>query len=237
MVFLAEQVAEYDKKAAQMQNVGQLSIFVEDEKSAINWLRQFLKDKPETYQGIHPEFMQQLSASWKKFETRPELSVLLDQNFLKYTGDGEVPSQIHSYLSTNFKDLRGKEKDNPALKAKAKDRWYVPDPKKAIDVEAVREKRLMAEFWSYAEQAGIFRKKAGDPDQGSLGLPETPKKKAKVKKLKEVRTEAIRCGFLDCHRNKDSATILALAEILPNNVIEEDEQLQMIYDMAEMRAE
>lgn len=236
MVFLAEQVAEYDKKAAQMQNVGQLAIFVEDEKSAINWLRQFLKGKPSTYQSIHPEFMQQLSASWKKFETRPELAVLLDQNFIKYDGTGEVPSQIHSYLSTDFKDLRKKEKDDPALKSKAKDRWYVPDPKKAVDVEAVRNKRLFAEFWDYAAQAGISKRKPGDPNQGSLAIQETAKKKTKLKKLKEVRTEAIRHGFLECHRNKDAATILAIAEILPNNVVEEDEQLQMIVDMAEMRA-
>jgi len=237
MVFLAEQVAEYDKKSSEMEHVGQLSVFVEDEKSAINWLRQFLKDRPSTYQDIHPEFMQQLSASWKKFETRPELNVLLDQNFIQYGGEGEVPSQIHSYLSSNFPELRKKEKDHPALRAKARDRWYVPDPKKAADVEAVREKRLVSEFWSYAEQAGVHRRKPGDPNQANLPIGETGKKKAKAKKLKEVRSEAIRAGFLECHRNKDAATILAVADILPSNVVEEDEQLQMIVDMAEMRAE
>jgi hypothetical protein len=57
-----------------------------------------------------------------------------------------VPSQIHSYLSTNFKDLRGLEKDDPRLKAKAKDRWYVPDPSKAQDLEQKREKALLKEF-------------------------------------------------------------------------------------------
>ena len=236
MVFLHEQVAEYDKQAAQMEHTGQMSIFVDDEKSAINWLRQFLKDKPSTYQGLHSEFMQQLSASWKKFESRPELALLLEQNFIKYDGEKEVPSQIHGYLSTNFKDLRNKEKADPALIAKAKDRWYVPDPKNAIDVEAQREKRLLSEFWDYAEQAGITKRKPGDPNQTALPISEPTKKKAKVKKLKEVRTEAIRAGFMLCHRSKDAASILAIAEILPKNVIEEDEQLQMIYDMAEMRA-
>lgn len=237
MVFLHEQVAEYDKKAAQMEHTGQMSIFVDDEKSSINWLRQFLKDKPSTYQGLHSEFMQQLSASWKKFESRPELALLLDQNFIKYDGDKPVPSQIHGYLSTNFKDLRNKEKDDAALKAKAKDRWYVPDPKNAIDVEAQREKRLLSEFWEYAVQAGITKRKPGDPNQTPLPIIEPTKKKAKVKKLKEVRTEAIRAGFMLCNKNKDSAAILAVAAILPNNVVEEDEQLQMIVDMAEMRSE
>lgn len=237
MVFLHEQVAEYDKKAALMENVGQLSIFVEDEKSAINWLRQFLKDRPSVSSDITGEFMKQLSATWKKFESRPELALLLEQNFIKYDGTKDVPGQIHGYLSTNFKDLRNKEKDDAALKAKAKDRWYVPDPKNAIDVEAQREKRLLVEFWDYAVQAGITKRKPGDPNQTALPISEPAKKKAKVKKLKEVRTEAIRAGFMLCNRSKDTATILAVAEILPSNVIEEDEQLQMIYDMAEMRAD
>jgi hypothetical protein len=30
----------------------------------------------------------------------------MEQNFLRYEGKGEVPNQIHSYLSTNFKELR-----------------------------------------------------------------------------------------------------------------------------------
>jgi hypothetical protein len=236
MIFLPEQVAVYDKKAAKMENVGQMVVFVEDERSAIGWLRQYLKDKPSTYQGINPDFMQQLSASWKKFESRPELSVLLDQNFLRYSGEGDVPSQIHGYLSTDYKDLRNLEKGDPALQAKAKDRWYVPDPKKMLDVEAQRDKRLLAEFWDYAAQAGVVRGQT-DSSQASLPLGEPTKKKAKVKKLKEVRTDAVRAGFMECQRNNEGTTILAVAKILPANIIEEDEQLQMIYDMAEMRAE
>ena len=235
MVFLPEQVAQYDKLAAKMESVGQMVVFVEDEKSAIGWLRQYLKDKPSTYQGIHPDFTQQLSASWRKFETRPELSVLLDQNFLKYSGDGDVPSQIHGYLSTDYHDLRKLEKDDPKLKAKAKDRWYVPDPKKMADVEAQREKKLLAEFWEYAAQAGVERGQT-QTSQASLQLGDSSKKKPKVKKLKEVRTDAVRAGFMECQRNNQGSVILAVAEILPANVIEEDEQLQMIYDMAEMRA-
>ena len=40
-----------------------------------------------------------------KHELLPELDELLAQNFLVYDGVGDVPSQIHSYLSTNYKDL------------------------------------------------------------------------------------------------------------------------------------
>lgn len=238
MFFLSEQVAEWDKKRAQMQGVGQMSIFVEDEKSAIDWLRNFLKSRPSTYQDIQPEFMQQLGASWKKFETRPELNLLLEQNFIKYEGKGEVPSQIHSYLSTQNKDLRNLPKDDARLQNRAKDRWYVPDPSKAMDVEKLRNKRLLQEFWDLCDQAGIARPKPGDANQPTLPIS-TPVaiKKAGRKKLKEVRSEAVRLGFKECFAAKDYATILAIAHHLPDNVIEEDEQLQMMHDMAVMRTE
>jgi nitrogen regulatory protein PII-like uncharacterized protein len=236
MYFLHEQVAEYDKKAAQMEHVGQMAIFVEDEKSAINWLRNYLKVRPSVYSDIQPEYMKQIQAGMKKQELMPDLGVLLDQNFIKYLGESEVPSQIHGYLSSNFKDLRGKEKDSPALVNKAKDRWYVPDPKKMADVEAVREKRLLNEFWEYLPD-GYVKPQPGDTKQAIIsGMQSKAKPKGKTKKLKEVRTEAVRIGFKACFQNKDYATILAVASVLPNNVIEEDEQLQMIYDMAEMRA-
>jgi len=238
MFFLSEQVAEFDKKRAQMEGVGQMSIFVEDEKSAIDWLRGHLKKTPSTYQDIQPEFMQQLSASWKKFEARPELRLLLEQNFLQYKGQEDVPSQIHSYLSTQNKDLRNLPKDDNRLQARAKDRWYVPDPAKAVDVEAIRNKRLLEEFWGLCDDAGIARPKPGDTNQPALpiALPAAVKKGSR-KKAKEVRTEAVRTGFKECFARKDYGTILAIAQHLPDNVIEEDEQLQMIHDMAEMRAQ
>jgi hypothetical protein len=232
MWFLPEQVNEYDKKRAQMENVGQLSIFVEDEKSAISWLRNFLKERPSTYNDVQPDFMQQLNASWKKWEARPELKVLLDQNFICYDGTGEVPSQIHSYLSTQFKELRNLPKDHAQLRQKAKDRWYVPDPKKNVDVETLRNKRLLEEFWSYLPDGYISA--ARSPDRNpTLPMPEVPRSK----KLKQVRTEAVRVGFKFCYQQKDYPTILAVADMLPESVLNEDEQLQMIYDNAALRAE
>ena len=33
--------------------------------------------------------------------------------------------------------------DDPTLRAKAKDRWYVPDPNKAGDLEKLRERALL----------------------------------------------------------------------------------------------
>jgi hypothetical protein len=235
MFFLPEQVNEYDKKRQQMEGVGQLSIFVEDEKSAVAWLRSFLTARPSVYQDIQPEFMQQLGASWKKWETRPELRALLDQNFLNYEGEGEVPSQIHSYLSTQFKELRNLAKDHQQLRSKAKDRWFVPDPKKNIDVEKFRTKKLLEEFWSYLP-AG-YSPPALNPNRGeslpgmSVPVPKIPK----GKKLKELRSEAVRVGFKHCYQQKDYQTILVVAEMLPESVLNEDETLQMLYDTAMTR--
>ncbi len=237
MFFLPEQVNEYDKKRAQVENIGQLPIFVEDERSAINWLRSFLKDRPSTSQDIQPDFMQQLGASWKKWEARPEMSALLDQNFLCYDGQGgDVPSQIHSYLSTQFKELRNLPKDHAQLKAKARNRWYVPDPKKNVDVETLRNKRLLEEFWSYLPEGYSPPALTANKGQTLPGLTVPRPKIPKGKKLKELRTEAVRVGFKHCYQQKDYTTILVVADMIPDSVLNEDEQLQMIYDTAVTRS-
>lgn len=235
MFFLPEQVNEYDKKRAQIENIGQLAIFVEDERSAINWLRSFLTGRPSVSQDIQPEFMQQLGASWKKWEARPEMSALLDQNFLCYDGTGDVPSQIHSYLSTQFKELRNLGKDSAPLKTKARNRWYVPDPKRNVDVETLRNKRLLDEFWSYLPEGYSPPGLTTNKGQTLPGLTVPRPKIPKGKKLKELRTEAVRVGFKHCYQQKDYTTILVVAEMIPDSVLNEDEQLQMIYDTAVTR--
>ena len=211
MVFLTEQVAEYDKKRLQVAQAPQMEMFVSDERSAIDWLTDFLKHRPSTYQEISPEFMSQLGAGWKKHEKRPDLSALLEDNFIQYDGKGDVPSQIHSLLSTNFKDLRGLEKNDPRLMAKAKDRWYVPDPNKAQDLEKRREKALLKEFEGYRAFTG--------------------------KRLKEFRLEVLRAGFKTAWGNKDYKTIIGIAQKMPEEALQEDEKLLLWYDQALTRSE
>jgi DNA modification methylase len=81
MYFLPEQVAEYDTKRAQVAQVEQLSLFVSDEKSAVQWLRTQLEAEPQTYQDIQPKFLQELHQA--RHEKMPELRQLLEENFLK----------------------------------------------------------------------------------------------------------------------------------------------------------
>ena len=45
----------------------------------------------------------------------------------------------HAYLSSNVKELRNRDKDDAELHARSRDRWYVPDPNKAGDLEKLSE--------------------------------------------------------------------------------------------------
>ncbi|ODR87380.1 DNA methyltransferase [Shewanella xiamenensis] len=206
MFFLDEQAAEFDKKKAIVGELVQASLFVKDEASAIQWLRQLLKQKPQVFSDINPQFMQQLSG-WSKNEAQLDLRELLRGSFLCYDGQDEVPAQIHSYLSSNWKELRNLPKTAPELKAKAKDRWYAPDPSEAGDLEKLRERELLKEFEEY---------------------------KTAKKKLKVLRIEATRVGFKKLFEAQEFASILDVAAKLPADVIAEDPVLLMYYDQAMM---
>src|SRR5690606_16209574 len=91
MIFLDDQVAEYDRKRLRAKEFVQLNLFVTDENSAIEWLRQQLMRKPQTRRELQPDFMREIQHI-AAHEQLPELDVLLEQNFLCYDGEGPVPS-------------------------------------------------------------------------------------------------------------------------------------------------
>ena len=209
MFFLPEQVAEYDRKRLTAKALLQLTLFVNDEASAIQWLKQALTKKPQTFQELHPHFIRELGG-WQKHEQMPELSALLAQNFLRYDGADAVPSQIHGYLSSNVKDLRNRDKHDIELRARAKDRWYVPDPGKAGDLEKLRERALLKEFDDYRESG--------------------------QRRLRVFRLEAVRAGFRRAWQQQDYATIIVVAQKIPDAVLQEDPKLLMWYDQAVTRS-
>ncbi len=208
MAFLPSQVAEYEKKRILAKEFVQMQLLVSDESSAIEWLRQRLMIKPQTRQDIHPDYMIEIQHI-AKHELLPELDDLLNQNFIKYDGSEPVPSQIHTYLSTNFKDLRELGKEDARLIAKAVNRWYVPDPNKQVDLEKLREKMLIREFNLYLDE---IRKSQ--------------------KKLKFVRTEAVRAGFKKCWAEKNYKTIIEIGNKISEKILQEDDKLLMYYDNA-----
>ena len=224
MYFLPEQVAEYDKKRIKSKEILQLEIWVKDESSAIQWLKQLLTKKPQTFQDIHPQFLKEIGG-WQKHEKPLELSELLEQNFLRYDGKGSIPAQIVSWMKQSA-ELRRIIQDELAsgrsteengqlithysvLITRAKARWYVPDPNKAGDLEKLRERALMREFEEY--------------------------RKSKQKRLKVFRLEAVRAGFKKAWQERDYATIIAVARKIPERILQEDPKLLMWYDQAVTR--
>jgi hypothetical protein len=110
MFFLADQVPQYDSARMRLGRITQLALFIKDEKSTIQWLRQrldpHLGGEPQTRQEITPDYQRQLHQD--RYEILPELDVLLDQNFLQdedgkwYTPD---PSKISDLEKVRSKAL------------------------------------------------------------------------------------------------------------------------------------
>ena len=84
-------------------------------------------------------------------------------------------------------------------------RWFIPDLTKSGDIAKLREKNLWKEFQEYQQSKG---------------------------KLKQFRSEAIRVGFARLWKEKDYASIVAMAERLPEETIQEDPNLLMYYDIS-----
>lgn len=104
----------------------------------------------------------------------------------------EKMPELLDLLNENFlKDENGK--------------WYIPDVRKAGDVEKLRQKSLLKEFDSYLLTKG---------------------------KLKVYRSEAIKAGFSRLWKEKDYKNIVAIAERLPDQTIQEDPTLLMYYDIS-----
>jgi DNA modification methylase len=91
--------------------------------------------------------------------------------------------------------------------------WRVPDMNEAKDREIIRNKALLKEFNNYVELAN----------------------NPKSKRMKEVRVEALRAGFKQCWDTKDFQTIVKISDKIPQNLLLEDEQLLMYYDIAKDR--
>jgi len=90
--------------------------------------------------------------------------------------------------------------------------WYVPDSENEVDLEKLRNKRLLKQF-------EIYRIEVSKPKS----------------KIKEVRVEALRAGFKQCYQEKDFKTIVTIGDRIPNNLLMEDEVLLQFYDIASSR--
>lgn len=88
--------------------------------------------------------------------------------------------------------------------------WRIPDMNEQKDRDALRTKALLKVWEDYCTQI------------------ET----GKVKKLKDVRLEAVKAGFKDCYQKKDFKRIVTIGDKIPENLLTEDETLLNYYDIA-----
>ena len=91
MYFTPEQAAKYDALRARGVDTEQLSIFVQDEKTSVQWIRGVLLQEPQTLGDLTPKFLEGMGKSWPKHEPRPELRDLLHEYFVHEDGIWRVP--------------------------------------------------------------------------------------------------------------------------------------------------
>lgn len=87
-------------------------------------------------------------------------------------------------------------------------KWVIPDRENQAHLTIMRNKRLRKQFDIFVVQAGHARR------------------------LNDTNLEALRYGFTECYKENDFATIVKVAEKLPESLLMEDEVLLQFYDIA-----
>ena len=82
MYFLPEQVESYERFRITFKELAAQVLFIRDESSAVQWLRQLLKDRPRAFAEIQPAFMQGMQSGLASWEELPELLDMLEANFV-----------------------------------------------------------------------------------------------------------------------------------------------------------
>ena len=90
---------------------------------------------------------------------------------------------------------------------------------------------MLKEFWEYLPPG--YKPARPDSQEGFIpGLESKPAPIPRGKRLKVIRLEAVRAGFKHCWQNRDYRTIIAVAQRIPEDVLQEDPKLLMWYDQA-----
>ena len=82
MFFTPAQVIEYDEKKKLSPEFVPMGLIISSEADGIEWLRVRLRDNPQTYQDIQPNWMQAINGLLKG-DILPELSEILEENFIQ----------------------------------------------------------------------------------------------------------------------------------------------------------
>ena len=148
MFFLPGQASEYDRKRLSVREVEQLELFVFDERTAIQWVRQLLSNTSMKYNELQPLYMQEAQRVWEKHEHPIELQVILEQNFVHDTeGNWRVPD---SRRESDLEQLR-----NRALLKEFQQYEEVKNKLKVVRSEALRAG--FKECWQRNDYETIIR--------------------------------------------------------------------------------
>ena len=82
MFFTATQAAEYEEKKLKAPSFVPMGIMVSDEANGIEWLKNELRNKPQTRQDIFTNWTKAI-AGVRKGDVIPELDTLLEENFIQ----------------------------------------------------------------------------------------------------------------------------------------------------------
>lgn len=82
MFFIPTQLVEYREKKKLAPEFVSMGLIVSNEADGIEWLRNQLRDRPQTYQDLQPGWMQAINGI-RKGDILPELSDLLEENFIQ----------------------------------------------------------------------------------------------------------------------------------------------------------
>jgi hypothetical protein len=82
MYFLPDQVEDYERFRITFKELAAQELFIRDESTAVQWLRQLLKDRPRQFADIQPVFMRELQAGVASWEDLPDLREMLEANFI-----------------------------------------------------------------------------------------------------------------------------------------------------------
>jgi len=115
--------------------------------------------------------------------------------------------ELHQAKFEQMPELLDMLKENFLLDEDNK--WYVPNLSDRADLDKLRRKRLLKDFFD------IYAKGTGQ--------------------IKNARTEAIRVGFDECWKERNYSLIVKVGNRLPDTVLQEDPALLMYYDNAANR--
>ena len=187
------------------------------------------------YAGLRERFIQRdgmffLADQVNEYDERRQKMELQDQQLSLFVTDEKSAiiwlgtqlgqtRQTYSELQPKFLQdwYRNKFEQMPELLDMLKEnflqdddgKWYVPNLSDQADLEKLRRKRLLKDFFD------IYAKGTG--------------------RIKNARTEAIRVGFDECWKERNYSLIVKVGDRLPEKVLQEDPALLMYYDNAANR--